>query len=917
MFKNFFSRKKTQTKLTHSKPVALKPPAKKEPEAKTLSQWVESVDAASGKAQTQILTKLVEQVDKGVFNATDVAAALNGVPALMVKLQFDIPVERLTQAELGSLVTTGFTAKVRKYAATEVTEESQLHQLMKETKGKDKAVFRILQESLERQQSERKEHEELTRKRLAVLEGMKKLANAPLEPMYEAKYKGFLEQWREEDASEEQLAEFEQAAQTAKEKISVSLQPEVVEQPQENEFTESQDDVAEIQIEQGESEAVALVESTETDDSRKLLISSLNEKLLSSLSQLAIVESDIEEQQQILTGTQQQWRELDQVNRASKEDQLAFQRVCTAYEIGLPKLQTIIARYGDFQALIDELNSEGRDSDAILHDVDDWLNDMNFVWGNLAPAPIRMLQQALQQYQKTLAEHRQKEIEKVRAIRGQLRRCMSAVEEGSLRRASGLYHGAQEMLADFDLTRHGGVKKQLEETTEALEKLRDWQSFAVLPKKEALIKKMAALIEQPVDPEARSQSIRDMQDEWKLLSRGLQDRQQDLWETFHELAQKAYEPCKEFFSEQRHLRDINLAKRKEVVEQLETYIGMVNWDEPDTKEIDKVLQLARNDWRKYSPVDRVASRQVQNQFDKQHKKLFDLLRKEQEQVKAVKESIINEARTLLELEDIKQATDKAKALQQKWKDVGMIARKEEQKMWQEFRKVCDELFAKREQQVTEFKADLEENRKAAETIIAKLDTLIAAPQPLKEKANFDALKAEYDALGTLPKAQYTQLSADYKSRCAEFEALCKRVSLSAADQHWQAIFDWVRKARFDDVTNEVIMEQWQQIKVPPVAQRLVQGLSDWLQEPSDSNADHLHELTIDLEIMCNVDSPKQDSDKRMRLQVQRLSDGIGGTRTRADIDAVVVDWLATGSVERDEYERLEARMQKARAVGIK
>jgi hypothetical protein len=888
MFKKLFSRKK---------PVAVTKQEKKPVEVApilSLSEWVARINEAHGKSQANLMTQLIEQVNKEQFSVQETVDALSGLPKTMLAIQLDQNLDFVSSNEWREVALTGFTAKIRKTAAENIHEEDDLTSLVKEVRGKDKTVYRIVHDKLEQLHFQQKQHQEWVDKKNSVLDAIQRLAAAPLEPMYEAKLKGFVEQWNSlsvEDESDNSA--FTKAHEAATEKLAVVAEQEEAQRAKET--------------------SVKMA-----DSNRQALIDSLTHHLLNRIETLDFSEQATLEDQNLITDIQHQWREIDQHAKASKEEFRAFQRASTAFDVGLPRLKSILEKYGDIDSIVNQLADAEQEQEVLLHDIDDWLHDVEFVLAIRTPDPIVKLKQALERFQKSLAEHRQQEIDKVRVIRSQLRRCLSAVEDGSLRRASGLYHGIEDKLEGFDLTHHAGIRKQLEETTEALEKLRDWQSFAVLPKKEALIKRMSNLVEQSVDPETRANAIREMQDEWKLLSRGLQNRQQDLWETFHELAQKAYEPCKEFFSEQRNLREVNLDRRKEVVEQLNTYDGLVDWSNPDVKEIDQVLQVARNDWRRYSPVDRVANKPVQKQFDQIHQALFDKLRKEQDVYKQNKLAIIEQAKALLELEDLKEATEQAKKLQRDWKSAGNVARKDEQELWKAFRKVCDELFDRKEQQVTAFKAELETHKDKAVELIQSIETLTQSNSVLAEQSVFESLKAEYDQIGTLPKAHYQKLTKQYNNACQAFEHACKSAKLNEADQDWQNLIEWVKSVRYSDMTAETAQEQLSQMNVPIAASTIDKAtISGWLKEADELNHAAMHEKTIDLEILTESESPLVDSGIRMNLQVQRLAEGIGSTAQNSDVDAMVVEWLAIGAVEKDFYEQLETRMKAARANWMK
>ena len=236
-------------------------------------------------------------------------------------------------------------------------------------------------------------------------------------------------------------------------------------------------------------------------------------------------------------------------------------------------------------------------------------------------------------------------------------------------------------------------------------------------------------------------------------------------------------------------------------------------------------------------------------------------------------------------------------------------------MWKEFRVVCDELFDRREKQVSEFKADLDANKTQAEAIIAGLQSLVSEgnrEKILAEQSVYENLKAEYEALGTLPKAQYQKISKQFKDACAAFEQARRQARHAEADQHWQQLFAWVKSARYDAKDEATLVQQWQALKVPEVARGLKDMVPVWQGQIDELNLAALHEKTVDLEIMLDVESPAEDAQMRMNLQVQRLSDGIGATVSKEDLNRLVVDWLATGAVDKPDYERFEARMISAR-----
>lgn len=866
------------------------------PEAESASAYsdTELVERCSSddKRQRQLaLAELANRLEAGQLSLPDLA--LDALDITALRLQQAPDTTELNEADAFKLALEGFSAGVRKAAAERVDSDEQLEQLARAAKGHDKAVYRIARDKLDARREVERQHQAGRDQALAVVEGMERHSEASFDPLYAGKLKALDEQWQ--GCRDEADAALQQRYEQARNKARARL--------------DDQADAEAAVAEQHRALASA-------DSNRQAIADRVLEELRERTDALDIDDAALRDAQHFLTDQQHQWRESEQLSRAGKEEERAFHRLCTAFETALTHQASIQRRFGSLEPLLQTLESSPEKMDAEAHALDEWLHELDWPEDSPPPQLKARVEQALAKHHDQLQEHRQQEIQAVRQSRTLMRRCMAAVNDGHLRRASGLLHGVEDALTGLTQAAHPGLYRQLEETRAAVEQLRDWQSFAVQPKKEALIERMSALLEQSLEPQARAQAIRAMQDEWRQLSRGLQNQHQELWETFHALAQQAYEPCREYFNEQSKLRALNLEKRQELVEQLKQYESLTAEGPVDIKEMDRVQNMARQDWRRFSPVDRAANKPVQKAFDAVLKRLRARLQDEQGDFRRAKEAIIERARTLLDEEDTRKATEAAKQLQKEWQQVGHLARRDEQALWKDFRVVCDQLFERRGQQVEAFKAELDQHRQQAEHLIEQLTALQQADKPLDEKARAEEIKAQFRSLGALPKAQQKALVEGFNQASKDFDAACRGQQRSRRDQHWQALIDWVAQARFGDREAAELRAAFADLKVPAAATGLIDCLPQWQQPASAEALEQLRRCTVELEALAQVDSPEADKDLRMELQVQRLADGLGQKVDQAGIDAAVVDWLSCGPVSQAEYEPLAARMQAARQAWL-
>ena len=104
-----------------------------------------------------------------------------------------------------------------------------------------------------------------------------------------------------------------------------------------------------------------------------------------------------------------------------------------------------------------------------------------------------------------------------------------------------------------------------------LSELKQWKEHAVAPKRAELIEEMTALIGSSEEPQALAQRIKQLQEEWKTISKGIGSDSEEDWQRFHHASEAAYQPCREHFEAQAKLRQRNLEERKSVLERLRAF----------------------------------------------------------------------------------------------------------------------------------------------------------------------------------------------------------------------------------------------------------------------------------------------------------------------------------------------------------
>ena len=274
------------------------------------------------------------------------------------------------------------------------------------------------------------------------------------------------------------------------------------------------------------------------------------------------------------------------------------------------------------------------------------------------------------------------------------------MNEGSTGRAAGLRRAIEEKLpAAPPLPPHLTTSLQLLDTR--LTELKDWKSFSVAPKRVELMEEMESLVGATMDPVVLADRIKGLQEEWRTLSKGAGENVEADWQRFQEAAQKAYQPCREYFEAQSLVRQENLQRREALLQRLVAFESGHDWEQPDWRTVIVALRESKQQWRGHAPVDRAAGKAVQEQFVALTSNLQSRLDAEYAGNRKERHSLVERAQRLIAAEDSRKAIDEVKDLQLQWKEVGLVPRDEDQRLWEEFRQHCDAVFQKRQQEFAE------------------------------------------------------------------------------------------------------------------------------------------------------------------------------------------------------------------------
>lgn len=540
----------------------------------------------------------------------------------------------------------------------------------------------------------------------------------------------------------------------------------------------------------------------------------------------------------------------------------------------------------------------------------------------------------LEEERKAQAEKSAAEAHALRQIGGLLRKAHGALAAGSSRTAAGLRRAIDEKLAAAPPL-PAPLASQLRQLDEKLHELKDWKSFSVAPKRAELIERMEALIGATLHPSALAGQIKDLQEQWRTLSKGAAEDVEAEWQRFHDAAQKAYEPCRKYFEAQAQVKQENLRQRGMLFERLAAFEGKQNWQEPDWRTVVTVLREARQLWREHSPVDPAESEELQGKFNELTKALQGRVDVEYARNVKEKKSLIERARGLSASADSRKAIDEVKRLQENWKSVGPVSRDDDRKLWEEFRQQCDAVFQKRQQEFASHTAILETNKSQATGWCEELESIagLADQELLGQVKKLPELRQAFDAIEELPRANARQLQDRFERAFERCQRAVTQLHARDAEQGWIGLLDAASSVRAYRLALARQVEATRLDALKQVAEDHFASATKWPRRGLDAlknalaqqgggdlaaNELALRTLCIRAEILTDTPTPAADQTLRREYQVKRLMESMGqGIKAEeGQIDALTIEWLDAGPTEEPTYLQLLERFKECRKKAL-
>ncbi|HSD88872.1 MAG TPA: DUF349 domain-containing protein, partial [Kofleriaceae bacterium] len=291
--------------------------------------------------------------------------------------------------------------------------------------------------------------------------------------------------------------------------------------------------------------------------------------------------------------------------------------------------------------------------------------------------------------------------------------------------------------------RYTNARGKLVVRASELREAQDWQRFANVPKADALIATAKDMLAEEPSQELGNR-LRQLQALWKEVGPMPQRRSKELWEQFKSLCDQVYDKVKGFRAVESE-KFGEVAKLKEaLIAEAESLADSTDWQATANK-----LKELQARWKESGHLPRKQGdelwkrfRAACDRFFERRKPELDARHAEEANNLAIKQGLIAKAQAVANGAPGEGGWGKAiaeiKKLQQQWKEVGFVPRRDADAVYKAFRAACDSLFAKRDEardaEANEHRAAIDDIKGEIADVLVGGDDVVAKALEIRAKA---------------------------------------------------------------------------------------------------------------------------------------------------------------------------------------
>lgn len=275
---------------------------------------------------------------------------------------------------------------------------------------------------------------------------------------------------------------------------------------------------------------------------------------------------------------------------------------------------------------------------------------------------------------------------------------------------------------------------------------------------------------------AAVKKLQELQSQWKESGAVSSHKYKEIQAEYSKAVEGFYYNLKIYRDLQEHDLKRNFELKQELIEKIKSL-----QDTSNIKEAEHSIKTFRNEWDEIGPVPNEKWDELKQAYkaalDETYTKIktyYKGIEEKKENNLKDKQALIEKLKQLIENRNINSAsawnskTEEIMAIQNEWRTVGRTTEKDNEKVWNEFRKLCDDFFDAKKEFFASLNEKFAENRKYKLGLIQKAEALKESTEWQKTSQQLIRLQDDWKKHPSGGDKEEPKLFARFRKACNAF-----------------------------------------------------------------------------------------------------------------------------------------------------
>ncbi len=275
---------------------------------------------------------------------------------------------------------------------------------------------------------------------------------------------------------------------------------------------------------------------------------------------------------------------------------------------------------------------------------------------------------------------------------------------------------------------------------------------------------------------AAIRKLHELQTQWKEVGQVSPHKYKEVQGEYSKTLEDFYYNLKIYRELQEHDLKKNLELKTALIDKLKSIANVEN-----IKEAERLIKVYRNEWDEIGPVPNAKWEELKVHYKAALDEAYTRVKSHYKDIEEMKDAFLKQKEVLIEkakalLDDIEsgkltkwtEATDLLLAIQAEWKTIGKAAEKDNERLWSEFRGLCDTFFEKKKAYFDTIKEKVGVAHEKKNALIAKAEKLMNSTDWQKTGQELIKLQEEWKKHNVAGDREDHKLFNRFRKACNTF-----------------------------------------------------------------------------------------------------------------------------------------------------